>query len=42
MKNIYDGVTVLDENGEAEITLPDWFSALNKDFSYQLTAIGAP
>jgi hypothetical protein len=21
---------------------PDWFSALNKDFRYQLTAIGAP
>jgi hypothetical protein len=23
-------------------TLPDWFAALNKDFRYQLTAIGAP
>ena len=42
MKNIYDGVVVLDANGEAEISLPDWFSALNKDFRYQLTAIGAP
>ena len=42
MKNIYDGVLVLDENGEAEIDLPDWFGALNKDFRYQLTAIGAP
>jgi hypothetical protein len=42
MKNIYDGVAVLDTNGEAEIDLPDWFSALNKDFRYQLTAIGAP
>ena len=41
MKNIYDGVAVLDANGEAEITLPDWFEALNKDFRYQLTAIGA-
>ena len=42
MKNVYDGVVALDEKGEAEIDLPDWFSALNKDFRYQLTAIGAP
>ena len=42
MKNIYDGVVALDEKGEAEIELPDWFGALNKDFRYQLTAIGAP
>jgi hypothetical protein len=26
----------------AVIDLPDWFAALNKDFRYQLTAIGAP
>jgi hypothetical protein len=42
MKNIYDGVVALDEKGEAEVVLPDWFGALNKDFRYQLTAIGAP
>jgi hypothetical protein len=42
MKNIYDGVAQLDANGEAWITLPDWFAALNRDFRYQLTAIGAP
>jgi hypothetical protein len=42
MKNVYDGVVALDYNGEAEIELPDWFGALNKDFRYQLTAIGAP
>jgi hypothetical protein len=42
MKNVYDGVVVLDEKGEVEIQLPDWFSALNKDFRYQLTAIGTP
>ncbi|MFH2096882.1 MAG: hypothetical protein ABIJ16_14325, partial [Bacteroidota bacterium] len=40
MKNIYDGVVVLDANGEAAVVLPDWFEALNKDFRYQLTAIG--
>jgi hypothetical protein len=33
---------ILDDKGEAAIELPDWFSALNKDFRYQLTAIGAP
>jgi hypothetical protein len=38
----YDGVVALDNKGEAEIELPDWFGALNKDFRYQLTAIGAP
>ena len=42
MKNVYDGVVVLDNKGEAMIELPDWFGALNKDFRYQLTAIGAP
>jgi hypothetical protein len=41
-KNIYDGVVALDDKGEAEIELPYWFGALNKDFRYQLTAIGAP
>jgi hypothetical protein len=24
------------------VTLPDWFEALNRDFRYQLTAIGKP
>ncbi|MBI3475976.1 MAG: DNRLRE domain-containing protein [Acidobacteria bacterium] len=42
MKNIYDGVAVLDENGEARVDLPSYFEALNKDFRYQLTAVGAP
>ncbi|MCF6192440.1 MAG: hypothetical protein L3J76_04835 [Candidatus Hydrothermae bacterium] len=41
MKNIYDGVVTLDANGEAWVQLPDWFEALNKDFRYQLTPIGA-
>jgi hypothetical protein len=42
MMNIYNGTVVLDNNGEAWISLPDWFEALNRDFRYQLTAIGAP
>jgi hypothetical protein len=42
MKNIYDGVALLDNSGSAWVDLPDWFEALNKDFRYQLTAIGAP
>jgi len=40
MKNIYDGVVVLDAKGEAVVVLPDWFEALNKEFRYQLTPIG--
>ncbi len=42
MKNVYDGVVVLDERGEAIVHLPDWFEALNREFRYQLTPIGAP
>ncbi|HLW80339.1 MAG TPA: hypothetical protein VKU44_12155 [Terriglobia bacterium] len=42
MKNIYDGVAVLDARGEATVRLPDWFGPLNDSFRYQLTAIGAP
>jgi len=41
MKNLYDGVVTLDELGQAEVALPAWFEALNTDFRYQLTAIGA-
>ncbi len=40
MKNIYDGNVVTDKNGEAVVTLPDYFEALNRDFRYQLTVIG--
>ena len=42
MKNVYDGVVVLDAHGEAWVQLPDYFSALNRDFRYQLTALGRP
>jgi hypothetical protein len=41
MKNIYDGLVVLDENGMASIQMADWFDALNQEFRYQLTPIGA-
>jgi hypothetical protein len=40
MKNVYDGIVVLDASGEATVELPDWFEALNRDFRYLLTAIG--
>lgn len=40
MMNIYNGNAILDENGEAYVTMPDYFEALNRDFQYQLTAIG--
>lgn len=39
--NMYRGNVILDTNGEATVTLPDYFAAINKDFSYHLTAIGA-
>jgi hypothetical protein len=42
MKNMYDGVVVLDAQGVGVVTLPIWFDALNRDFRYQLTAIGVP
>jgi len=42
MKNIYDGIVQLDQNGEAWVQLPGYFQALNRDFRYQLTPIGGP
>jgi hypothetical protein len=42
MMNIYNGNIRLDQNGEAWIELPAWFEALNRDFRYQLTALGVP
>jgi hypothetical protein len=41
MMNIYNGVVVLDDDGEARVQMPDWFEALNRDFRYQLTAVGS-
>jgi hypothetical protein len=41
MLNIYNGVVTADAAGEATVTLPAWFMALNRDFRYGLTPIGA-
>lgn len=42
MKNIYDGVVALNAKGQAWVSLPGWFEALNMNFRYQLTAVGSP
>jgi hypothetical protein len=41
MMNVYNGNVVLNSEGEATVELPTYFSALNRDFRYQLTTIGA-
>lgn len=41
MMNVYNGNVSLDADGTATVELPDYFSALNKDFRYQLTTVGA-
>ena len=40
--NIYRGIAILNNNGEAEIELASYFDKINTNFSYQLTAIGTP
>jgi hypothetical protein len=42
MMNIYNGVVTLDATGSATVTMPTWFEPLNRDFRYQLTALGSP
>jgi len=42
MMNIYSGNATLDGSGQAVVQLPAWFEAVNGDFRYQLTSIGAP
>ncbi len=39
--NQYSGNALLDDTGTALVQLPDWFEAINADFRYQLTPIGA-
>jgi hypothetical protein len=41
MLNLYTGNAVLDADGSAAVELPAWFTALNQDFRYQLTPVGA-
>jgi hypothetical protein len=41
MMNIYNGIIRLNALGEAWVVLPDYFEALNRDFRYQLTSVGA-
>jgi hypothetical protein len=40
MLNVYNGNVTTDAKGEASVTLPEYFEALNRDFRYQLTVIG--
>jgi hypothetical protein len=40
MLNLYNGIAVTDENGQAQVSLPDYFEVLNRDHRFQLTTIG--
>jgi hypothetical protein len=40
MMNVYNGNIRTGADGVATVDLPEYFSALNKDFRYQLTVIG--
>jgi hypothetical protein len=40
--NFYRGTVTLNEQGQATVDLPPYFAKINKDPSYQLTALGAP
>jgi hypothetical protein len=40
LKNFYDGIATTDETGSATVLLPDYFTAYNRDYRYQLTVVG--
>ncbi len=40
MRNVYEGEVVLDGSGRAEVRLPDYFEALNRNPHVQLTGVG--
>jgi hypothetical protein len=40
LMDIYNGSVTTDKRGLAVVALPEYFDALNRDFRYQLTAIG--
>lgn len=42
MMNLYTGTVRTDRRGRATVRMPAWFEALNRSFTYQLTAIGSP
>jgi hypothetical protein len=42
MANVYSGNVILDANGAGVVQLPGYFEAVNRDFRYQLTAVGSP
>lgn len=39
--NVYRGTANFDTNGNATISLPDYFTAINRNVTYQLTPVGA-
>jgi hypothetical protein len=41
MKNVYDGIAIMNSDGEADVQMPSYCQTLNEDFRYQLTAVGA-
>lgn len=40
VKNVYNGVAILDDNGAATIRLPSYFDSLNGQVRYQFTPVG--
>lgn len=42
MMDIYNGSVTTDRKGLANVMLPAYFEALNRDFRYQLTPVGRP
>ncbi|MFC2100889.1 beta strand repeat-containing protein [Bacteroidota bacterium] len=40
--NVYRGTVSLNAQGEAVVSLPEYFDAINTNFSYHLTPIGGP
>ncbi len=40
MEDVYHGHVTTDAQGNASVTMPAWFQALNTDFEYQLTVVG--
>jgi hypothetical protein len=40
--NLYRGTVILNDSGNTEINMPDYFTAININFSYTLTPIGSP